>query len=150
MIRLADHRDTKIIVELLKEFLKETSYVQATSAINDIEHLCKLTWTVQQHGDIWLAFDDLTPVGLLMAVRQPNMWVAHAWEYRELVWFVMPEHRKSQIGGRLFVHYCHRAEELMKQKKIQGYFTTQMTTTKSIDLERRGFKLMERTYLKDE
>jgi len=63
---------------------------------------------------------------------------------------VLPTHRKSQIGGRLFVHYCHRAEELLKQGKIQGYFTTQMTTTKAIDLERRGFKLMERTYLKDE
>jgi len=149
MIRLADYKDTKIIVELLKEFLQETSYKQATGAVNDQENLCKISWLVQQHGYIWLAYDKEQPAGLLMAVKEPNMWVPKAKELKELVWFVLPTHRNTSLGGKLFLHYCKKAEELLTAGEIQGYFTTQMTTTKTIDLERRGFKLMERTYLKE-
>jgi hypothetical protein len=38
---------------------------------------------------------------------------------------------------------------LLEQDKIDGYFTTRMTTTEDIDLERRGFRLTEKTYLKE-
>lgn len=149
MIRLADYKDTKIIVTLLRKFLSETSYSQAESAANDQEHLCKLIWTIQQHGWIWLAFFKEEPVGLLMATKEPNLWYPKAHEMRELVWFVTAEHRNSSLGGKLFLEYCKKAEELMKNGNIQGYFTTRMPTTESVNLERRGFKLKEMTYLKD-
>lgn len=149
MIRLADHKDTKIIVELLRKFLTETSYEQAEAAANDREHLCKLIWTVQQHGWIWLAFADERPAGLLMATKEPNLWYPKAHEMRELVWYVVPEHRNSSLGGKLFLAYCKKAEELRQAGSIQGYFTTRMPTTEHMNLERRGFKLKEMTYLKD-
>ena len=149
MIRLADHKDTLIVVDLLRRFLTETSYSQAQQAVRDTEHLCKITWLVQQHGYIWLAFKDEEPVGLLMAVCEPNMWLPSAKELRELVWYVVPEHRQSTVGGKLFLQYCRKGDELLSKGDIQGYFTTQMTTTKSIDLERRGFKQTETTFLKE-
>jgi hypothetical protein len=149
MIRLADYQDTQIIIDLLAEFLTETSYQQGQAAAKDVEHLAKLTWTVQQHGYIWLAFKKEKPVGLLMAVREPNMWLPRAREFRELVWYVLPEHRKSTIGGRLFLEYCRKGDDLLARKEIQGYFTTQMTTTSPIDLESRGFRLTERSFIKE-
>lgn len=149
MIKLATHLDTLAIVDLLKRFLTETSYSQAEQATKDIEHLCKITWLVQQHGYIWLAFKDQQPVGLLMAVKEPNMWLPSARELKELVWYVVPEARESTVGGKLFLQYCRKGDELLAQGKIQGYFTTQMTTTKNIDLERRGFKQTETTFLKE-
>jgi hypothetical protein len=106
-------------------------------------------WLVQQHGYIWLATVDEQPVGLLMAVREPNMWLPSAKELRELVWYVAPEHRSSTTGGKLFLQYCRKGDELLANGEIQGYFTTQMTTTRSIDLERRGFKQTETTFLKE-
>ena len=149
MIRLATYQDTRIIVGLVQQFLQETSYGQAQSASTDIEHLCKLTWTFQQHGYIWLAFVDDQPVGLLIAIKQPNMWLPQAQELREIVWYIQPEHRTSSIGGKLFLQYCRQGEELLKSGKIDGYFTTRMTTTDSINYERRGFRLTESTYIKE-
>ena len=149
MIKLATHNDTLAIVELLRRFLGETSYSQAHEAVNDTEHLCKIVWLVQQHGYIWLAYQNNVPVGLLMAVKEPNMWLPSAREMKELVWYVVPEHRSSTVGGKLFLQYCKKGDDLLAQGKIQGYFTTRMTTTRNIDLERRGFRLTEQTFLKE-
>lgn len=149
MIRLSTNQDTMIIVGLLREFLSETSYQQAEAAGKNLEHLCKLVWTFQQYGYIWLAFVEDEPVGVLMSVKEPNMWLPTAKELREIVWYVKPEHRRSTIGGKLFLHYCQKGEELLKSGDIQGYFTTRMTTTDAIDYESRGFRQTEVTYIKE-
>ena len=149
MIRLATHDDTYLVTRLLKQFLSETSYDLAEQAGNDLEHLCKLTWLTLQHGYIWLAFDRDQPVGLLMAIREPNMWLPKAHELREIVWFVVAEYRQHSLGGKLFLNYCKKGEELLKTGAIKGYFTTRMTTTDTIDYERRGFRKTEETFLKE-
>jgi len=149
MIRLAEHKDTKIILDLLVDFLQNTSYQQASAASTDREHLCKLIWLCQQQGYIWLAFKNQQPVGLLMSVRNPNMWNPKIIELKELVWYVVAEHRNSTLGGRLFAEFCQQAEQLKQQGLIDVYFTTHMTTTAPINLERRGFRLTETTYIKE-
>lgn len=149
MIRLANHEDTKITVALLREFLKETTYKQAELAAQNLEHLCKIVWMAQQTGYIWLAFVDEEPAGLLIALKEPNVWLPQARELREFVWFVLPKYRKTSIGGKLFIKYCQKAEELLKSGSIQHYFTTKMTTTDHIDYEARGFRKTEETFLKE-
>lgn len=136
-------------IRLLQEFLKETPYQQAQSAVNDIEHLGKLVFAIMNNGYIWVAYSDDKPVGLLMAVKEPNLWAPKCAELRELVWFVLPEHRQSTIGGRLFKKFCQRGDQLIAEQAIEGYWTTRMSTTDNIDLERRGFRLTEKTYLKE-
>jgi hypothetical protein len=149
MIRLATNEDTKIIVALLREFLKETSYKQATQAADNLEHLCKIVWTAQQYGYIWLGYVDDEPVGLLIALKEPNVWLPQAKQLKEFVWFVLPKYRSNSIGGKLFLNYCRKGDELLKNGSIQGYFTTRMTTTDPIDYEGRGFRLTEQTFIKD-
>ena len=149
MIRLASTDDTLTIVNLLKQFLTETSYSQAVEASQDFEHLCKVTWITLQHGYIWLAYVDELPVGLLMAVKEPNLWLPRVQELKELVWYIRPEYRKNSIGGKLFLNFCKKGEELLKSGEIQGYFTTKMTTTDTIDYESRGFRQTEVTYIKE-
>jgi len=149
MIKLATTDDTLIIVKLLTQFLTETSYSQATEASKNFEHLCKIAWMSLQHGYIWLAYVDDQPAGLLMAVKEPNLWLPQARELKELVWYVTPEYRKNSIGGKLFLSFCKKGEELLKLGEIQGYFTTKMTTTDTIDYESRGFRQTEVTYIKE-
>lgn len=149
MIRLATSADTMKVVGLLRLFLSETSYEQAKHAIDDLENLCKVVWTVHQFGYIWLAFDQEDPVGLLMAVKEPNMWSPKHKQLRELVWYVRPEYRTSTLGGKLFLKYCELGDDLMNNNIIEGYFTTRMATSPEINLERRGFRLKEYTYLKE-
>ena len=149
MIRLATNDDTFIVLDLLKQFLQETSYKQAAKASEDREHLCKIIWMAQQYGYIWLAFQDDKPAGLLIALKEPNVWFPSAKELREFVWYVLPEHRKSSLGGKLFLSYCAKGDELLNKGSIEGYFTTRMSTTDSINYEGRGFRKTEETFLKE-
>jgi hypothetical protein len=136
-------------IRLLQDFLLETSYAQSREAANDVEHLGKLVFTVMNNGYIWIAYEDKEPVGILMSIKDRNMWAPTNIEFRELVWYVKPAHRNTLVSGRLFKHFCKKGDELLDQGLIQGYFTTRMATTTAIDLERRGFRLTENTYLKE-
>ena len=143
MIRLATTDDTLTVVNLLKSFLQETSYDQGIEASKDFEHLCKIVWMTLRHGYIWIAYVNDLPSGLLMAIKEPNMWHPKSIELREIVWYVIPEVRKTSLGGKLFLNYCKLGEDLKGKGLIQGYFTTQMSTTDNVDLEHRGFRLTE-------
>jgi len=150
MIKLAESLfDVADAISLVQSFLNETSYSQGALAASNREHLGLLVYRIKQHGYIWLAYVDNQPVGILMAVKEANMWIPSIIQMREMVWYVKPEYRNSSIGGRLFVAYTLQGEKLCKESVIQGYFTTRMSTTNSIDLERRGFRRTEETYLKE-
>jgi hypothetical protein len=62
---------------------------------------------------------------------------------------VREAYRGTTGAGRLFVEFCKTGDRLLNSGEIQGYFTTRMTTTTDYDLERRGFRLTEKLYLKD-
>jgi len=141
--------DFQQVITLLKDFLSETAYSSSYDLSVSDQHLGKMAAAMSKSGYIWLAYNEQQPVGLLIAVRESNMWAPALTQLREIVWYVRPEHRKTSLGGRLFLEYCRCGDELIEQKKIQGYFTTKMTSTDDIDLERRGFRLTERTYLKE-
>ena len=148
MIRLATRSDLTLVTDLLVEFLLETSYDKHTDVI-DHDHIKKLVFSMLQHGYIWLYFNGLVAVGLLVAVKEQNVWMPSKTSLRELVWFVRQEYRGTVGAGRLFIEFCQRAEQLLNNNDIQGYFTTRMTTTQDYDLESRGFRLTEKLYLKD-
>lgn len=142
-------RDAKHVITLLQQFLLETSYDQAEEAARDVEHLGRLTFSFMQNGYIWLAIENQQAMGMLIAIKETNLWNRKHNQLREMIWYVKPEYRKSLIPGRLFLAYCKKAEELKSQGQISGYFTTRMATTDSFDLESRGFKLKEQIYLKE-
>lgn len=141
--------DVQNAIDVLVHFLHETSYDIDEIDFAQREHLGKLVYTIiNSNNYVWLAEVDSKTVGILIAVIEPNMWMPKLKQMRELVWFVLPEYRNTTIGAKLFLEYCNTAEELINNKKINGYFTTIMPTTKSIDLEKRGFELKEYIYLK--
>ena len=141
--------DARHVINLMQHFLNDTSYSQAEDASKDIEHLGKLAFTFINNGYVWLAFDGEEPVGMLAAVMEPNMWNPKVRQMRELIWYVVPEKRKSTVGGRLFKQYCLKGEELKQAGKINVYFTSMMSSTQACDLESRGFRCTERTYIKE-
>lgn len=148
MIRLATRSDLNVVTDLLTEFLLETSYDKHLDEI-DNDHIKKLVFSVLQHGYIWLYYNGEIAVGLLVAVKEQNIWMPTKTSLRELVWFVRQEYRGTVGAGRLFIEFCQQAERLLNNGSIQGYFTTRMTTTQDYDLESRGFRLTEKLYLKD-
>ena len=148
MIRLATRSDLNTVTLLLVEFLASTSYDTHTDSV-DREHIKRLAYTILYSGYTWLYYDKDTAVGLLIAVKESNMWMPSKTSLRELVWYVRESHRGTTGAGRLFVEFCQQGQSLLNRGEIQGYFTTRMTTTTDYDLERRGFRLTEKLYIKD-
>jgi hypothetical protein len=148
MIRLATRSDINLVTDLLVEFLQSTSYKNHTMTTNK-EHIKKLVFSIIHHGYIWLYFNGEICVGLLVAVKEQNVWMPDKTSLRELVWYVREEYRGSISAGRLFIKFCEQGELLLDKDEIQGYFTTRMTSTTDYDLESRGFRLTEKLYLKD-
>jgi hypothetical protein len=148
MIRLATRSDLNLVTDLIIEFLQSTSYNKHVDNIDEA-HIKKLVFSVLHHGYIWLYFNGEVAVGLLVAVKEQNVWMPTKTSLRELVWYVRQEYRGTVGAGRLFIEFCQHAEKLLNNGDIQGYFTTRMTTTQDYDLESRGFRLTEKLYLKD-
>lgn len=147
--KISSSEDIEKAIILLKEFLKETVYKDIYPANDSTMHLGKMVHLIMHNHYAWLAEIDDEPVGLLLALKEPNLWAPSLSQMRELVWYVRPEHRTGPTAGKLFLEYCRVADALLKDGEIQGYFTTRMTTTKDVGLERRGFTLVEQTYLKE-
>lgn len=149
MIRLADRGDLNRVADIIVEFLADTSYTEHTEGNVNIQYIRRLVFNILTVGYVWLWEQDDEVLGLLAAVKEPNVWIPSKTSLRELVWYVRPEHRGSASAGKLFVKFCQTAEALKEAGHIQGYFTTRMGTTADYDLESRGFRLTEKLYLKD-
>jgi len=146
--QIKSSEDINKAIVLLKEFVKETIYKDHSEQVNEM-HLGKMVHFIMNGHYAWLAELDNEPVGILLAVKEPNMWAPSEKQMRELVWYVKPEHRQGATAGRLFLEYCRVADSLLKDGEIQGYFSSVMASTTDIDFERRGFKKMEQIYLKE-
>lgn len=148
MIRLADRSDLNRVTDLILDFLQESSYAKHTEEV-DRDYIRKLVYAVIKSGYIWIMFNDQIAVGILIAVKEQNIWMPSKVSLRELVWYVKEEYRKTIGAGRLFIKFCEQGDELMANGEIDGYFTTRMNSTTDYDLEKRGFRLTESLYLKD-
>ena len=149
MVRVATRSDLNIISQLVIDFLQHTSYDNHLASGVDEQHIKKLIYAVLQMGKIWLYETNHVAVGLLIAVKEQNLWMPSKTSLRELVFYVREEHRRGPAAGRLFLTFCHEAEKMLNNDEIDGYLTTRMGSTDNYNLESRGFRLVENLYLKD-
>ena len=148
MIRVATRSDLNLINDLVLEFLTATSYDQHTQFI-DREHIKRLVYHCLAVGKIWLYDINNETVGLLVALMEPNIWMPEKKSLKELIFYVKQEHRNSTAAGRLFKAFCDEGNQMLLNKQIDGYFTTRMGSTVDYDLTKRGFREVERLFLKD-
>lgn len=148
MIHTADKIDLAGLVDLLEEFLQETSYNKHTKNI-DRQHLYSLLVKLWHMGYVWYYKKDNKAVGILIAIREPNIWIKGKLSLKEMVLYVKEEHRNSIVAGKLFAKYCKEGDKLLEEGVIDGYTTTTMTTTADYNLTKRGFRQVEKLYIKD-
>lgn len=150
MIRLATRADLVEIANLVKEEVASSPYSHLfdEDEIN-VTHLRTVIFNCLHHGYIWIDQRKEGIVGYLIAIREPNVWIPSRTSLREFAWYVQPQYRNGISGGRLFVKFCEKGDELIANGTIDAYFTARMSNTADYDLESRGFKLAEKLYLKD-
>jgi hypothetical protein len=85
--------------------------------------------------------------GIILSLRDRDLWIPEIIRMRELAWWVRPEYRNTTVGARLFHAYTKAADELVSKGEIVSYTVSKMSFSPNLDYERRGFRFLESTYI---
>lgn len=94
-------------------------------------------------GVVFVSEEDWGITGMLIAMRNPNVWDPKIMMMNELAYWVEPEHRGSSAGYRLIQTYKAYADQLKAQGDIQAYTISKMTTSPDLKYDRFGFEKIE-------
>jgi N-acetylglutamate synthase-like GNAT family acetyltransferase len=145
MIRKANKFDLLECVEMMRRFAAE-SPVQALRdpLVHDEKHIQQIFITLIMGRGVVLVDDDMR--GMIVGAITPNFWCPKIREIKELAWYVYPEHRNKMIGGRLLMAFEKEAQDLIDQGRAN--FMAMSLMSADINLTRRGFQQLEKTYVK--
>jgi hypothetical protein len=87
--------------------------------------------------------------GFIAAMVIQNIWCPSIYELHELAWWVKPEHRGSTVGGRLWKSFDVMAKEMLDNGRVQIICTSILSNSPKMNYEKRGYKLMQKTYFKE-
>jgi hypothetical protein len=150
MIRLGTHKDALSITELVIKFLTEDNAYTSHTTQPDREHIYSMITKLLHIGYVWVYETDQRVVGVLIAVKEPNLWYPDKVFLKEMIYYVEVDYRTTLAGGKLFVAYMKEGARLLKENNVVGYTATSMeTTTKDYNLEKRGFTPKETLYMKE-
>lgn len=150
MIRTLERSDYAYVAELLKEFAQETGLSDFNLEFYNEHHAYQVLLRCEHTGVSLVATTGSGEiVGMLLSMRVPDLWLPNIVRLREIAWWVRPEYRGSSLGGRLFIEYCSRADDMLKMGQIAGYTMTKLVSSEDYNYERRGMRLIEATYMKE-
>lgn len=147
-MRTATRQDIPKLVEMMRGYASQApiQILQDPRNHND-EHVAHLLFSILCGRGFIVVDNDYR--GMIAAIITPNVWCPNVRELRELAWWVEPEHRNKSIGGRLWVEFNRRAQELLDQNRVDYVCTTVMINSPLIDYTKRGFKPLEATFFRD-
>jgi len=148
LIRKANKFDIPVLLDFMREYAKEAP----VKILNNLEHhnddyvAGLLTSIIMGRGFI---FVDNELNGMIIAITIPNLWCPTVLELHELAWWIKHEKRNSILGGRLWRAFEVEADKMLKENRVQLVTVTKMSTSPSLDYEKRGFKLLDMNYFKE-
>ena len=87
--------------------------------------------------------------GVLIALKNQNIWSKTVIELNELLWWVEPDHRNGTIGGRLWKEFDRMAEEMLKAGTIQMVVTSVSPIGPMIDYTKRGYSILGASFFRE-
>lgn len=148
MIREASKFDLDACVEMMRQYAQESTIKMLANPDNHIDVHVRNVFTSLIYGRGFVLIDEQAR-GFLAAIVTPNFWCPVVKEVKELAWWVHPDHRNGTIGGRLFVAYNKKAQELIDQGRADLMTVSLMSNSPAIDLEARGFSRIEASFCKE-
>jgi hypothetical protein len=148
LIRTGNRHDFDQLIELLTAFKGESPHEIHEG--RDVPHLTNILTRCLHGGIILVAEDNKKIVGTIVAMIIPDIWFPKIHRLIELAWYVYPEYRNTTAGARLFTEYQRHAESLLSVKRIKNYSLSLLRQSPPINLEKRGFRLEEQTYIAGE
>ena len=150
MIRRLERSDYPAVIDMLMEFANESKIKDMDLELYDPKHAYQVLLRCQYAGISLVATTtEGQPVGMLLSMKCPEVWMPSIVRLREIAWWVRPEQRGTSLGGRLFFNYCNLADQMLNRGEITGYTMTKLVSSDDYDYERRGMRLIEATYMKE-
>jgi hypothetical protein len=142
-IRSATKFDTPEICRMLRAYRSETPWARLSECDNEPYVREVLAHIFAGLGRIFLA-ESLGQVhGMLIAVKNNNVWDPDLLVLDELAYWVDVEYRGTRAGYRLIRAYQQWAELLRSQGQIESYTISKMASSPDLNYGRLGFEKLE-------
>jgi len=146
MIRQATAEDTEVIIEMLEHYKQASPLEIHKNTSQETARLILDMIFTQSRGVVLLADNQGKIEGMLIAIKNVNMWDKSAFCMNELAYWVEPEARYGSSGYKLLKTYTDFCEIMKSQGEIAYYTISKMVTSPDLKYERFGFKKLEETW----
>jgi len=147
MIRLATIQDREKIIEMLEHY-REASPLDIHQTSNDSSARKLLNLLFEKNlGLVFLAEKKEQVVGMLIAIKNINIWDQERHCLNELAYWVEPEYRGTTIGYRLLKAYQKAGDYMISRQEISYYTVTKMSTSPDLKYGKMGFTKLEETWV---
>ena len=148
MIRKATRYDIPRLLEMVEAYALEMPVKSLSEVKNhhpqDVEQF--LFEIIMGRGFILI---DQHMTGVLIALKNKNIWSKTVTELNELLWWVEPDHRTGTIGGRLWKAFDERASKMLEVGDIDVAITSISASGPLIDYSKRGYKPFGASFVKE-
>jgi len=146
MIRQASVDDTETIIGMLEHYRQASPLAVHAETTDATARLMLKIMFEQNRGIIFLAEKAGQVIGLLVAIKNFNIWDQKALCLNELAFWVEPEHRGGTAGHRLLKAYCDVANYMKSAGEIKYFTISKMVTSPDLDYGRWGFAKLEESW----
>lgn len=150
LCRFATLEDVPGVCELLKQFSLEARVgFRSWRAESDTPRLYKLVTAWQQHHYVRVAVDNNQVVGTLIAELGQDFWDPERKLLQERAWYVSESHRHSRVGVKLWQAWDRDCDEYLRKGRVQAVLLSTQGPDTNFDPGRRGWRLIEQTWMKE-
>ena len=142
-IRFANKFDIPRLIELMKHY-RSQSPLECLKDSNNEHHVeTLLQHIIAGSGVIYVADYEGLVVGMIVAIKNKNIWDPDIHNFNELAYWVEPEHRGTSAGYRLLKAYQEAAEQAKASGEIKYYTISKMINSPDLSYDRFGFRKLE-------
>jgi N-acetylglutamate synthase-like GNAT family acetyltransferase len=145
-IRQANKFDLPNVLDMLRNFRSNTP-IEMMRECNNEEYVSRLFHHIILGGGVALIAEDKNTAGMIIGVKDQNIWDPNLKVLRELVYWVEPQYRGSTAGYKLLLQYNKLAQELVNENKINMYTMTKMVNSPDLDFTKFGYKKTEEVWV---
>lgn len=147
-IREADKFDLPKVLDLIDNFYNGVELDLKNYGQLDLEYVNKLYHHIILGGGVAIVAEkDEKLVGIILALKSPNIFYPDKTVLNELLVYVEPEHRKSSACYKMLVKFNEIAEQMIKDEQITTYTVTKTEHLDEIKFERFGFRKSEEVWV---
>jgi hypothetical protein len=146
MIRLGKLDDIDVIIEMLTHYRAASPFdFHKTTTDETAREILELVFNYGR-GFVLLAEKDNKTVGMLIAIKNINIWNKNVMCLNELAYWLEPEYRGGTLGYRLIKKYQEIGDMMKSNGEITYYTISKMSTSPDLSYNKLGFEKIEETW----